>query len=389
MPPLPEIFRGFFSSAAAEGMLASVLGVLPQEKLTGLNDADAEKNFNTAGLEVHKNLLPQDKVPFLAATNSLCEKLQLLSNPGNFKVDDIVSAAANQLNAALTLARKAPSGYQEFQDSTREFLTSQIVKAENQQRNALRPKQDTQGKSTAQEGYFDTLNEFNARYYGQMLRKLVGPPPDALRIGKNDAPDEYYLWGVYGLKRDPMEFGLELDGNIAAYCKADNAIKDLFTRYGAGTSKADEKILDDPAGDYKRSPNEFRASALSGMIKALTTFYDETKSRAADPSKSNEAKNAIIRSIALVESLRGAFGLANGPTGHTIAGLARFPSDADRKNFEAKFPGIMQTWDTLGDAIRRGIVTDPNADRSDIVPVFRRQGFLRDAPTGRPDEPKK
>jgi hypothetical protein len=108
--------------------------------------------------------------------------------------------------------------------------------------------------------------------------------------------------------------------------------------------------------------------------KALTTFYDATKSRAADPSKNNEAKNAIIRSIALVESLRGAIGLADGQTSHSVAGLARFPSDADRKDFEAKFPGVMKAWDTLGDAIRNDIAREPEGDRSERTPVFRRPG---------------
>ena len=278
------------------------------------------------------------------------------------------------MNAALGLAKKAPTGYKEFQDSTREFIISEIVKAENQKRNELRPKQDSEGEQTKQEDYGETFNEFSARYYGQMLRKLVGSPPAALRIGKNDAPDEYYLWGVYGLKMGRKELLLGVDGNLAAYDKADKAIKDLFTQYGAGTPKANEKIVNDPDGNYKRSPIEFRAIALGEMIKALTTFYDETKSRAADPSKSNEAKSAIIRSIALVESLRGAFGLADGQTSHTVAGLPRLPSDADRKNFETKFPGVMKTWDTLGDALRNNIATAPNDDRSERVPVLRRWG---------------
>ena len=90
MPP-PEIFGGFFSSPAAESLLAYVLETFPQDKLTTVNGSDAEKAFNNAGLTIQKNILRQDNIAFLAATNSLYEKLPLLSNPGTFKAADIVS----------------------------------------------------------------------------------------------------------------------------------------------------------------------------------------------------------------------------------------------------------------------------------------------------------
>jgi hypothetical protein len=233
----------------------------------------------------------------------------------------------------------------------------------------MRPGKDLYGKATVPEEYGETLNEFEARYCAHMLRALVGPPPKELQIGKSDAPDDYYVWALYGLKKDPtMDFGLQVEGNIAAYCKATETVEQLFKTYGVGTPKADEKILDDPNGNFKRSPNEFRASALVQMTKALRTFYEATESRAGDSSNTDPAKNAVIRSIALAESVRGAFGLANGEASHSIAGLPRIPSDTDRSNFDVKFPGVMKAWDTVGDAVRKDIAKDRNADRSERVP---------------------
>jgi hypothetical protein len=382
------MFANYFSSPAAAALLAQAWPGLRHDNLSESGDPDGNNFFNAAKV-IHDNLSAQDKPPFLTAANEIKDKLGLLSKPGELKIDDILSALGNQLTAALTLAKKAKSGYQQFQDSTREFLISQIVQTENLQRNQRRRPQDSQGQPTQEEAYGETFNEFRARYHGQRLRELVGPPPDEFRIGKNDKPDEYYRWSVYGLKKGKMEMDLMVDGNIAAYWNAANAIQILFTRYGEGTPKANEKI-DSPDGDYKASPIQFRANALSGMIKALTTYYDATKSRVADPSKSDEAKHTIVRSIALVESQRGAFGLADGRNSHSLADLPPTPSDADRQKFEARFPGVIKMWEALGDDIRKNIEADPNVDRSNRVPVLRRQGFLRrDAPTGRPDEPKK
>jgi hypothetical protein len=370
-PPLPEMFNGLFSSSAAQKMLAQVLASFPQLKALPGNDPEAvEKSYFNAGQAIHDSLVAQDKQPFLSALNWLKDKAELLSKPGTMKDDDIVRAVTNELNTALTLAKKSKAGYQQFEDTARDFLIANIVTAENQQRNAVRPPQDKEGNKTEQEEYSETFNDFSVRYGGQRLRQLVGPPPEVLRIGKSDAPDEYYLWGVYGLKKDPsMDFGEAVDGNIAAYSEATSEIEVLVARYGAGTPKADEKTLDDPGGNFKRSPNEFRSNARAGLIKAVTKFHDTTKDRVENPANPGAAKSAIIRSIALVESLRGAFGLANGPTSHSMKGLSRNPSDADRQKFEAQFPGIQRMWEATGEAVRKDIEATPDADRSERDPV--------------------
>jgi hypothetical protein len=365
------MFTGFCSSPGATQLLAQVLGILPQKTLSGAGPKDIETNFNNASLQTLNSLKQQDKQPFLAACASLNEKLALLPKPGNLKVDDIVSAVTNQLNAALGLAKQAGGGYGQFEDRTREFLLSHVVGVENQHRNSLRPPKDTDGKPTEPEQLAETNLEFSTRYQAHQVRKLVGPPPDAFRISKSDKPDEYYLWGVYGLKRDPStEFGKQIDGNIAAYCKADKTIKDLYAQYGTGTPRADQKIMDDPDGNFKRSPSDFRAYALNALKDAVTTLADATTSRVSDPA-SGDPKSAIIRSIALVESLRGAFGLADGQKDHSLGNLPRFPSDQDRQTFEAKFPNAMKTWDTVADTVRRDIAADPNADRSERTPGWK------------------